>query len=214
MTYTYDHGAAGALRTLVARGYQSILSPLLWDSGDTLGDRGPYLRTVTRLPAGPLYQTAEGLGFQLFGALPALYVVPMDSVTVKTQPNLIWHDLDVDVYVVSGIPGALVEGRLELNPYADSQGDDPGIDVMIDHVTEMLNFSRVTTTNPATAPIRIRGCKHVYTDPEKTCFQISTTVEVQQFVLIDRDAAPLDVIEATHDPTGGGAIATQRRTLL
>jgi hypothetical protein len=125
-------------------------------------------------------------------------------------PNQITWDMAVSVYPASGWVGNLVDGRLRTD--VNSTGDDPGVYTIVQHAIEYLHQRSIATI--AATPIKISEVGHLGTTPSYTFWEIETDIEVRQCVQLDRDAAAVDSIDASHGVDETGSIVEQRRALI
>lgn len=209
--YEFDGGSQAALFTEVARGYIALLEPLQLADDSPPSPRGPYLETLKQLPWLPDDRYLGERASELLGILPAIYVVVTGAnVTARAQEAIDWN-ISVQLCIASGWAGQLVEGRL--NAHVDDPRQDPGVFVIMQHAIEYLHH-RELATSPTSGPIRVTETAHVATDPAVTMWSIATEVAVRQAVQSNRDAPPLDLIQANHSITGPDVTVTQRRKLL
>jgi hypothetical protein len=206
--YAFDTGDDTPLLTRVAEGVLTLLEPLrLLDESDETA-RGPYLRTLRQLADDPDEEIINELGWESFGVLPAVHVVVADSIALSHTPSLIRWEQTIRVHVLSGVAGHLVDGRL--NAEVDDTRQDPGIAVMLDHVTELLHFRKLPTC-PGSGGIRMRSRRKGAVTPSWTWWFLEMAAEIQQPINHARGAVPIDAVVANHAPQARGTMVTTRK---
>jgi hypothetical protein len=146
MAHSFDTGLAVPQRTAIRRGAVALLSGLLRKNGGYLSSVVPFGGVVRS------YTDVEGLDAlekALNGALPGVAIALGDRISSPAGiggPN---HkgELEVFAYVASNHARDAVDGRFELDARAaTSDSADPGLDVIMEHVEELLVGQRCGAT--------------------------------------------------------------------
>lgn len=211
--FSFDTGDTVPMQTRLIEGYLSLLSPLLYDSGDTINGRGPYLKTLEQFShtLNPRDFEPDAFASYLNGRTPSILVVYHGAKEDRSSPIQIDWDATVYVYVISGHGGKGVQGRINPDPYDDAVGDDPGLAVMTQHAIELLSYRSPDTDLP-TRSIRVNGHQHLFTTASISVQLLDTSCIYAQTICKDRDAVKIDEIQA--DALKGVSVySTQRRVL-
>lgn len=152
MAHSFDTGLAMPQRTLIRRGVIDLLAGLKRSAGG-------YLHAVR--PFGGIVRSfTDELGIDLLwkalsGGSPAIAVALGDRATHPTGMGGFKGagELELFVYVYSSHPRDMLTGRHEADVVAAASNTaDPGIDVIMEHVEELLVGQRVGAT-AVTSPV-------------------------------------------------------------
>lgn len=210
----FDTGHTKPLDTLVAEGFMTLISPLVYDDGDEENTRGPYLKTLGQAPAGvDAILEMDGCPMQeLCGPLPAAMVVIHKAASEDIGDNLLRWNYEVHVDVVTGYPGQWILGRLDPDQDGDAR-QDPGIRASVQHIVEQLHNRSLPGLDNESGAIKISQRRLVAAVPEWTAWRITATVTIEHYIAEsdERDAEELASIEVSHNVDDGGIVTRQRR---
>ena len=183
MAQVFDHGLARPLRTLVRDGVIAALAPLLFSEGG-------YLAAVEKFAAVVRTDDLATIGHLrevLAGRSPAV-LVALAGKAFEERGNTEhrWSaQLTVQVIVCSNNASSLVE-RLDGDAASDvSDQADPGIDVILEHVEELLIANNLAIGTKAHA-LRPISEEEIGTEEGETLWMQTYQVLVSRDVLDSR----------------------------
>lgn len=188
MAHAFDTKLALPQRTIVRRGAIALLSGLLRANGGYLAAVVPFgavVRSHTDIDG--LANGLDALEKTIGGQLPAVAIALGERASEPAGIGTHKHqsELELLAYIVSDHKRDLVDGRLELDVVASASDlADPGLDVMMEHVEELLVGQRcgASTTVKHIRPDRE---DELLTRPELTIwvqtYKLTLTRSLNQF---------------------------------
>ena len=188
MAHDFDTGLPLPIRSLVRAAVIARLAPLLRANGGYLQAVVPFARVI----AGGDDTDGHDHAYQMLNGRAPAALVALGSksydATSATNAGLWQADLALQVVVFSNNARGLVD-RLTLDPVgtADDQAD-PGIDVMLEHVAELLIGcdlgigAKVATPRPVSE-------EHLATSEELSIWSINFAISVTADVALLRDVS-------------------------
>lgn len=181
MAHVFDTGIALAQRTKLRRSVLDLLAPLGRASGGYLHAIEPWGGVIRG------YQDELGIGLMheaLVGRSPAVLVALGDRLPTDKHLGGFASRCSVEllVYFYSSSLRGDLEGRVEIDAVglADNRAD-PGLDVMLEHVEELLVGQRPGTT-PTIKNIVFRGEEEVRTEADFSLWLQRYTVAVDRAI--------------------------------
>lgn len=205
MSHAFDTGLDLPVRSLIRAAVLALLAPKLRPSS-YLAAIVPFPRVIAdRHDEDGIDHAMEVLG----GRAPAVLVAVGDArfTSTSTTPYRYQGEHDVQVVALSNSGRGLVD-RLTLDAVAEGDDTaDPGIDVMLNHVGDLLT-GRNLDAGAGIQPPRLVSVTHLETDKKLTLWAINFTVSAPASVRPTREQLErltLIVTELDATATAGGA---------
>lgn len=211
-SFTFDNQAAKPNESLIAEAAAQRLVHMRYDAGDEASGRGPYVRSIARLPL-PLDQVDDMAPWikVLLRHVPAIGIWIGDSqIEARGISRQLQVQTDVDIYLVVGHGTKQVQGRLESR--AADERHDPGLDVFVQHTVENLAYYQPESV-PGAGLFLPRTIRKVGTSEDLSVALLRFDLRHVWQVRPEREATPVDEIHANHDVQQKGILARQRKML-
>ncbi len=201
----FDDGHSVDIWTRVARGYRGLLQPLFKADGAEgidVGERGPFLSTIKRIPVEGenLIRARDDIFANLTTPTPAaLIYVGHSAERHHSKDDHIGWEMAVEIVLVAGAPGDMVFGRLEHDPALELD-KYPGLGPMAQFVIEELHCQYLPNFADG-GPIEILGWRDIGVHDEVSLWAIDTEVLVEQVIDPDRAAEATSGVVAVHNET-------------
>lgn len=180
MAHSFDTGLAAPLRTLLRNGAITLLAPLLKTAGGYLAAVVPWGGIIRG------YTDEDGIALidqVMLGRVPSVAIALGDeSLAPSGGTNFTYKGaLEMDAYFYARNLRSITEGRTSIDAVgAADDTADPGLDVMMDHVRELLVGARAGSV-PAIKQIRPRSADELRTEDSFTLWvqRYEVTLDVQ-----------------------------------
>lgn len=180
MAHVFDTGLPLAQRTKLRRAIVTLLAPLVRPTG--------YLYGVVPW-GGVIHGSADELGISLMhealgGRAPAVAVALGDRLPTDKHIGgyASKNTIELLVYFYNNHQRSELEGRTELDAVAlASNTADPGLDVMMEHVEELL-VGQFAGSTPTIKNVVFRGEEEIRTEADFSLWQQRYTVGVDRVV--------------------------------
>ena len=206
--FEFDTGRPDAWLTEVAQGYVHALERMRWVEGAEPTSRGPYLRQLDISHFQPSLKDIES---RWLNDTPAAIVHVTGARPESHHHGSIDWQVSVDIHLFSGHAGGEAEGRIVVDQTAGRTTlHDPGMHVLVHHVTEYLHGAR--PTEYCLSSIFPSDIRRIGDGAQWAWWIYETEVKCRQAINPERDVPPVERVElAQGTPNDDDTIVEHRR---